>query len=136
MINKIKSTKRNQRILIVDDEPSLLSALVDKFTRAGFTALVAKDGKEGLHSAFKNHPDLILLDIIMPVMDGVAMMHELRKDPWGKNASIIILTSYDTNDSQLFQITTDSPSYYLVKSNTSIDRVLEKVKEILDSKKA
>jgi len=122
------------KILIIDDEPMLLGALVDKFTRAGFKVVTAKDGKLGLKSAFKSRPDLILLDIIMPVMDGMTMMHELRKDAWGKKASIIILTNYDTNDTQLAQILTDQPSYYLIKANSSLEEILEKVQEVLESK--
>lgn len=73
----------NRSILIVDDEPALLAALVDKFTRAGYSVTVAEDGQQGLNSALKNHPDLILLDIIMPVMDGLTMLAKLRRDGWG-----------------------------------------------------
>ena len=125
-----------EKILIVEDEKSQRKALRASLEQKGFSILEATNGGEGLGRALSEHPDIILLDVRMPKMDGITMMRKLREDPWGKNASIIILTNYDTNDSQLFQITTDSPSYYLVKSNTSIDRVLEKVKEILDSKKA
>ena len=73
----------DKKILIVDDEPALLTALVDKFTRAGYTVGIAENGKEGLKLALKNRPDLILLDIIMPVMDGITMLYKLRKDSWG-----------------------------------------------------
>lgn len=64
-----------------------------------FHALGAKDGEEGLELALKEKPDLILLDVIMPKMDGMTMMKKLRKDNWGKKVPIILLliNFYETN---------------------------------------
>jgi len=119
-------------ILIVDDEQTLLSALVDKFTREGFVVLSAKDGQEGLDRAFADHPDLILLDIVMPVMDGMAMLANLRKDPWGKNAKVIMLT----NLSEVEKVTSQLQGVYdyLVKSDWELKDVVKKVKERLGIK--
>jgi DNA-binding response OmpR family regulator len=121
------------KILIVDDEPALLNALVDKFTRSGFEVLIAKNGKEGLKSACKNHPDLILLDVVMPVMDGFTMLYKLRSCKWGKNIKVILLT----NLSDPIKIT---PSIFdrvddcLVKSNSKIVDVVKKVDKHLGGK--
>jgi CheY-like chemotaxis protein len=123
------------KILVVEDEESQRKILHESLNQKGFSVLEAKDGTEGLLIALREHPDIILLDVRMPKMDGMTMMHRLRKDPWGKNASIIILTNYDTNDDQLSQISIDHPSYYLIKSNTPLDMILEKIQEVLDSKK-
>ena len=60
-------------------------------------------------------------------------MHALRKDDWGKNASIIILTNYDNTEEQLVQITADQPSYYLLKANTPLETIKEKVREVLET---
>lgn len=76
-------TEKPKRILIVEDEIPMLKALVDKFSRAGFETLEAKNGIEGLAVALKEHPDLVLLDLVMPKMDGVKMMEKLREDSWG-----------------------------------------------------
>lgn len=92
-------------------------------------------GVEGLKIALREHPDLILLDVRMPKMNGMTMMHMLRKDPWGKTAAIIILTNYDTNDAQLLQISIDLPSYYLLKANSSLEHIFEKIQEILKPEK-
>src|SRR4030042_2794089 len=117
-------TKTTKKILIVDDEPALLAALVDKFTRAGFTVLIAENGKEGLKFAFKNKPDLILLDIIMPIMDGITMLYKLRKDPWGKRVKVILLTNL-SDPGKITKALTQSVNGYLVKSDWKIKDVVK-----------
>ena len=123
------------KILIVEDEASQRRALRESLAQKGFSILEAMDGVKGLGVALREHPDIILLDIRMPMMDGMTMMHKLRKDAWGKKAAVIILTNYDTNDNKLFQITIDRPSYYLIKSNSPIEQILEKIQELLEANK-
>ena len=113
------------KILIVDDEPMLLSALVDKFTREGFDVITAENGEEGLRSALRDHPDMILLDIIMPVMDGITMLFELRKDDWGKNVKVILLTNL--SDPGIPVSLNQNISEYLVKSDWKIADVVKEV---------
>ena len=86
-------SKNKQSILIIEDDGSYRSILVKKLKEEGFLAIEAKDGEEGLNISLEKHPDLILLDLIMPRMDGITMLKELREDEWGKNAKIIILTA-------------------------------------------
>jgi len=125
-------TKKTQgkTILIVEDEPALCEALRDKLLREGFTVLAAKDGKEGLEIALIDHPDLILLDIIMPVMDGMTMLNKLRADPWGKGALVIILTNLSDAKDPLVLFPHRSLDY-LVKSDWKIEDLTAKVKERL-----
>ena len=123
------------KILIVEDEEAQRKPLRDKFAQKGYFTLEARDGVEGLEAALREHPDIILLDVRMPNMDGMTMLHKLREDAWGKKASVIILTNYDTSDTQLLQITTDLPSYYLIKANSSLEEILEKIEEELEFKK-
>jgi CheY-like chemotaxis protein len=81
-------------ILLVEDDVSLRTVLVDKLTAEGFATLEAADGLTGLELATKYHPDVILLDIFMPKMDGITMLSQLRStDPWGKNVQVIILSN-------------------------------------------
>jgi len=121
-------------ILIVEDEESQRKILSDYLNKRGFETIEARDGVEGLEAAISKHPDLILLDIRMPRMDGMTMMHKLREDSWGKKAAIVILTNYDTSDTHLFQIILDEPAFYLVKSNSSLDAIFEKLQELINSK--
>lgn len=76
-----------KKILIVEDEESLLKTLGEKFTLEGFEVVKAQNGVEGLRVALQEHPDLILLDIVMPVMGGMEMLGKLRQDDWGKNVN-------------------------------------------------
>lgn len=119
-----------KKILIVEDEPGLLNALVDKFTHEGFVVLSAKDGQEGLEVALPEHPDLILLDIIMPVMDGMTMLRDLRKDPWGKNVPVILLTNLSEAE-KVAESLSQGVYYYLVKSDWKLEDIVKKVKEKL-----
>jgi CheY-like chemotaxis protein len=122
------------KILIVEDDLSQREILNNSLTRKGFTVIEAVNGADGLKTALKQHPDVILSDVRMPVMDGMTMIHKLRKDSWGQKASIIILTNYDTNDEQLLQITIDLPAFYLLKTNNPLEKILDKIQEVLDSK--
>ncbi|OHA67077.1 MAG: hypothetical protein A3C82_02370 [Candidatus Wildermuthbacteria bacterium RIFCSPHIGHO2_02_FULL_47_12] len=117
-------------ILIVEDEISLLHALRDKLAREGFAVLEAKNGKEGLGIALREHPDLILLDIIMPVMDGITMLKKLRHDLWGVQAAVMILTNLSDAEDVLMRSDKD-PLDYLVKTDWKLEDVAAKVKEVL-----
>ncbi len=129
MINETKK----QNLLIIEDDIPELNILRDKFTLEGFAILEAKNGEEGLEVALREHPDLILLDIIMPVMDGMTMLKKLRaQNEWGKTVPVIILTNLMSADEQRNRdITELEPAYYLVKTDWTIQDVVEKVKERL-----
>lgn len=121
-----------KRILIIEDEVPLRNALSDKLTREGYAVLTAKNGEVGLGAALHEHPDLILLDIVMPVMDGLSMLKELRKNKWGKTARVIILTNLVSDNQRVNQYLTQTKlSYYLVKSNWKIKDVVVKVRQRL-----
>jgi two-component system, OmpR family, alkaline phosphatase synthesis response regulator PhoP len=118
-------------ILIAEDDRPLLKAAVTKFTNEGFTVLQAHDGREALQMSLDKHPDLILLDILMPKMDGMTVCKKLREDEWGKNVPIIFLTNL--NDvKQVTEATEEGVYDYLVKSDWHIDDVVKKVREKLE----
>lgn len=120
-------------ILVVEDEAPLRNALRDDLSREGFSVLEAKDGKEGLEGALKKHPDLILLDIVMPKMDGMAMLDALRADPWGKDARVVLLTNVSDSE-RVSQAISGRAYQYLVKTDWRIKDVVKKVKEILEKR--
>lgn len=124
--------KLGKKILIVEDEEVLLGALTEKLTNEGFDTISARDGEEGLGTALKEQPDLILLDIIMPRMDGLTMLEKLRQaSPWGKDVPVLILTNLSPGDDTLKQVVRDEPAYYLVKTNWTLEEVVVKIKERL-----
>lgn len=116
-------------ILIVEDELPMLRALADKFSREGFEILEAKDGKDGLSMALSHRPDLIILDIFMPVMDGKTMFERLRKDAWGKAVPVIILTNLNPDDKTLDELMKNGPSHYFIKSKWKLEELVEKVRQ-------
>jgi len=119
-----------KKILIVEDEESFLFAFKEKIQGEGFEVLEAKNGEKGLELALKEHPDLILLDILMPVMDGMTMLKKLREDEWGKKAQVILLTNLSDNEktAQALELNTFD---YLVKSDWNIKDVVVKIREKL-----
>ena len=121
----------DKKILIIEDELPMLKALSDKFSREGFSVLEAKNGEEGLEAALETKPDLIILDLFMPVMDGKAMMEKLRRDEWGKKVPIIILTNLNPDDETLNEILASGPAYYFIKSKWKLEDLTKKVKEEL-----
>ncbi len=120
----------SKKILIVEDEATLRHALRDELKRERYIILEAENGKKGLETAKKEHPDLILTDIVMPKMNGLKMLDELRKDKWGKNANIIILTVLN-EDKKVIDALEKGVYDYLVKADWKIEDIAKKVKEKL-----
>jgi DNA-binding response OmpR family regulator len=119
-------------ILIVEDEKSLREAIVDILHLKNFKYIEAKNGKEGVKMALLHHPDLILLDLIMPEMDGMMALKKIREDVWGKDVPIIILTNLSSNYEQnLDKINEHKITHYLVKSDWKIHSILKKIEEVL-----
>ncbi|MCU0653290.1 MAG: response regulator [Candidatus Pacebacteria bacterium] len=109
-----------KRILIVDDEAVLVDLMRTKLTQHGFDIVVAHDGEEGLQKALEARPDLILMDIVMPRMDGITVVKKLRQDPWGKTVPVIILTNLNTAETVENSIASGVYDY-LVKIDYTLD---------------
>ena len=90
--------ERKGKILCVDDEPSIREILHHVLTEEGYEVLTASDGQEALLVAVKERPDLILLDIMMPNLDGMETCRRLRAQPTTRHMRVIILTAYDMRE--------------------------------------
>jgi CheY-like chemotaxis protein len=117
-------------ILVVDDEKDLRDALRIKLESTGFTVIEAVDGEDGLAKAELHKPDLILLDITMPKMNGHQVLNQIRQTPWGLRIHVLILTNADDphNIAQGVVLHTDD---YIIKSQTSLEDIVKKVKQHL-----
>ncbi|MSU75081.1 MAG: response regulator [Candidatus Magasanikbacteria bacterium] len=113
-------------ILIVEDELPLLRALTQKFEKEGFVILQAKDGVEGLAMAKSHHPDLILLDLLLPGLSGMEILRDLRRDEWGVSVPVIILTNLSDSEKVAEALTHDVGDY-LVKSDWMLADLVKKV---------
>ncbi|HEX7534901.1 MAG TPA: response regulator [Syntrophales bacterium] len=83
------------QILVVDDSPDIIELLTDALTRQGYRVRSAASGSEALSSVAKEAPDLILLDIRMPDMDGYQVCHHLKSDGRGYGMPVIFISSFD-----------------------------------------
>lgn len=121
---------RAKKLLIIEDDEILLRVLVDKFTNRQVEVLSAKNGERGLELALMEHPDMILLDIVMPKMDGLTVLKRLKKDNWGKNVPVIILTNL--SDADTVDMAMKLGVYdYLVKIDWTLEDVFAKVENKL-----
>lgn len=113
-------------VLIVEDEQSMLRALKNKLEHAGYVVHGANDGEEALVSIRSSRPDLVLLDLIMPKMDGISVLRQLKADEALRSVPVVILTNLSSGDkvAEAMQLGTFD---FLVKANYSLDDVLKKV---------
>ncbi len=124
-------TTKDKKILIVEDEISLLRPLSDSLRQEEFVVIEAQNGEEGLKKALSEKPDLILLDIAMPKMNGLEMLAEVRKDSWGKDVKVIILTNLDGME-KIAEAAKQQTFDYLVKSDWETKDIIKKVKDKLE----
>lgn len=120
----------NKKILIVEDDPLFAKVLKDALVNEKFDVILAKDGEEGLNLALSAHPDLILLDIILPKMDGLTMFNKLQNDEWGRDVPVMIVTAVKDRQ-RLQEAKQKGIYYYLIKEDFRAEDVVAKVKERL-----
>lgn len=99
------------KILIVDDEPDILEFLKYNLTKEGFIVLTATDGEEGIKLAEREHPQLVILDIMMPKMDGVEVCRYLRSKPEFSKTLIAFLTAREEDYSQIAALDVGGDDY-------------------------
>ena len=122
--------EKKKKVLIAEDEEAIRGVLSDALSAAGFDVKLARDGQEAVMIAAEWSPDLILLDVLMPRMDGRAALKELRAAEATASIPVIFLT----NLNELDAISDAMDAHvvgYIVKSDWSIGDVVEKVKKHL-----
>jgi len=122
------SQKPRKKILIVEDDLILQEMYADKFTLENFEVITANDGVEGLEKNETHKPDVILLDLMMPKMDGKTMLHNLRQNPEFKTLPVLVLTNAGQYENIKETKHFDGAVEFLIKSNESVDDVVTKVK--------
>lgn len=125
-VKQIKETPK--KILIVEDDKILLEMYQDKFLKENFAVITAENGKIGLERTLTEKPDIILLDLMMPVMDGKRMLSKLRDFPQFKKLPVIVLTNAGEVDNIKETQRYDNACEFLIKSNVSVEEVVERVK--------
>lgn len=118
------------KILLAEDDKLLSDSLSQALKDAGFETEQAFDGEEALAKIKAGKPDLLLLDIVMPKLDGIGVLWELKASPDTADLPVVVLTNMGDMEN-ISKIIEAGGSDYLVKSDQSPDQIIAKVKEVL-----
>lgn len=130
-------TNTQKTILTVEDDEAMRGVIVNKLKRNTYQVLEAKDGKEAISLAVSHKPDLILLDLLLPEMDGFQVLEAIRKNPDPEIAGIpVIVLSNLWSDKDILRVRALRIDEYFVKANVSLEEVFEKAEGIMSKKMA
>jgi CheY-like chemotaxis protein len=118
-----------KRILLVEDDRFLRKAAEVRLRRAGYTVVTAADGEEAIRTAAAERPDLVLLDLIMPRMQGFEVLSVLRSQPGMDGVPIVVLTNL-SQDADRERALKQGANGYLVKANMSLDALASAVDDL------
>lgn len=119
-----------QKILLVEDDEMLHTMYTQKFTKEGFEVLSAFNGAEGIKMAEESGPAVILLDIIMPKMDGFVALKKLKKNEKTKDIPVILLTNLGQEE-DIRKGKELGATDYFIKANHTPQEVVDKVKDVI-----
>jgi CheY-like chemotaxis protein len=119
-----------KKVCIVDDDPDLREIYMRKFHQEGFDVVLAADGAMGIQIIRREKPDVVLLDLHMPVKTGIEVLQEIHEDPELKTIPIVVLTNIDNEDA-FKEVGKFDTRFYLVKSLTTPQKAVDYVREIL-----
>jgi len=120
-----------RRILIIEDDVHLRRALADYLQKAGYKVGIARDGYIGLVKALDTLPHLILLDLLLPKMDGMAFLEALRYDQRGKNIKVMILSNLDDSKVRRHEAEKFGVIEYMTKADWKLEDVVKKIKQVV-----
>jgi DNA-binding response OmpR family regulator len=130
----IKKKTDKTKILVVDDEPNIVQTLQDRLEMNEYQVITAGNGREGLEKVEQERPDVILLDVIMPIMDGHEMLEMLRKQPGGRDVSVIMLTARSQTQ-DIARANACGIDDYIVKP-FDLSELLEKIESVVEHRKS
>lgn len=123
------------KIVIAEDDKLLSGSLVGAFTDAHFEVFPAYDGEEAIAKIKEVKPDAVLLDVMMPKLDGIGVLWELKANPDTSGTPVVVLTNMADMDT-IAKIMDAGGTDYLLKSDQSIDKIIEKVQQVMARSKA
>ena len=124
-----------KNILIVEDDNFVAEVYLAKLTEMGYEAILAQNGEEGLAALKKDKIDMILLDILMPIMSGMEMLEEIKKNEEWKNIPVILLTNVGEKES-IQKVREMGVKNYLIKSHFTPAEVIEKIESVFKENKS
>ncbi|MBI4599170.1 response regulator [Candidatus Uhrbacteria bacterium] len=121
-----------KRILVVEDDDFILRAYTAGLEHAGYEVMTVTNGEDGLKQMRAWHPDLVLLDLIMPIKDGFETLEEKHKDPALKKIPTLILSNLGQDDDIARGLALGAKEYF-IKANYSLPDVVKKIQDTLDT---
>lgn len=119
------------KILVVEDEAPMRNMIVGVLQQAGYTVVVATNGKEGHELALSEQPDLIVTDNFMPIMNGADMVTSIRKNqPWGAKVPVLLMTNVSSME-EINKTLQAGGVDYLMKADVQLDDIVTLVKQRL-----
>lgn len=118
------------KILLIEDDPFLLSMYSTKFEAEGFAVISADDGEKGLKAANGERADIILLDILMPKMNGFEVLEKLKAEEKTKNIPVILLTNLNQKD-EIEKGLVLGADDYMIKAHFMPSEVVAKIRKVL-----
>ncbi len=119
-----------KKILLVEDDPFLIDIYTTKLKEAGFSIEVAIDGEEAIRKIEEKKPDLVVLDIVLPQMDGWTILREIKSEPKLKNLKVIILSNLGQKEEVEKGMNLGAVKY-LIKAHYTPSQVVEEIKKII-----
>jgi CheY-like chemotaxis protein len=119
----------SKTILLADDEQFIVIAYKDGLERAGYTVVVAHDGEEALTQAQATKPDLILLDLIMPKMNGFEVLKSLKVDPELMNIPVLVLSNLSQSNDEL-EARNAGAADFVIKADISLKDLLTRIEHV------
>src|SRR3990167_351343 len=123
------------KILVVEDEEILLTALTEELKQEGFEVIGAKDGVEGVEKATHEKPNLVLLDLVMPRLDGIGALKQMKENSATREIPVVILTNLSDYD-KISDALSLGAMDYLVKANYRLEELIQKIKTVLERKES
>ncbi len=119
-----------QNILLVEDDPFLIDIYTTKLEESGFSVEVANDGEVALRKARENKPDLVILDIVLPQIDGWEILKRIKSEPEFKNLKVIILSNLGQKEEVEKGIKLGAAKY-LIKAHYTPSQVIKEIKKTI-----
>ncbi len=118
------------KILVIEDDSFLSGLLSGKLEKDGFQVFTAANGEVAIQTAEKEVPDLVILDLMMPKIDGFAVLEQIKKNDALKSKPVIVFSNI-TDENEMVRVKNMGANEYMIKSNFTLDELVEKIKTLL-----
>ena len=116
------------KVLVVEDDEAIRRAIVDELRLDKFSVSEAADGEEALAKVASFKPDLIILDVILPKVNGLEVLKKIRSNPLFAETKVVVFTDIDADDKIIEEISSLNPSFYFNKSGLNLNDLPDKIR--------